>query len=130
MAARPTKVMESIASRTCSARRVMAAASLIRARDTVRRRTLDEISMARPRGESFFTQPPARAASGAGVVGVRFDDLAHQTVPHDVGVIEIMKPDSIDARQDALDLHQPRLLSIRQVDLSFIARAHGFRVNA
>src|SRR4051812_34253574 len=104
MAARPTKVTESIASRTCSARRVMAAASLIRARDTVRQRTLDEMSMASPRGEPF-TQP-AGSASGARVVGVRFDDLAHQTVPHDVGVIEIMKPDSVDAWQDSLDLHQ------------------------
>src|SRR3954471_16030846 len=129
MAARPTKVMESIASRTCSARRVTAAASLIRARDTVRRRTLDEISMARPRGEPF-TQPSARAASGAGVVGVRFDDLPDEAMAHDIGVVEIVEADSIDARQDSLDLHQARLLSIGQVDLGLVARNHGLRVNA
>src|SRR3954470_11965513 len=104
MAARPTKVMESIASRTCAARRVTAAASLIRARDTVRRRTLDEMSMARPRGEPFI-QSTARAMSGARVLSVRFDDLPNETMADDIRVIEIVEADPIDARQDSLDLH-------------------------
>src|SRR3954468_12031701 len=126
IAARPTKVIESIASRTRSARRVAAAASLMRARDTVRRRTLDEMSMARPRGEPF-NQPSTRVSSGSRVLGVRFDDLAHQAVTHDVRVIEIVESDSIDAGQDALDLHQPRLLSIGEVDLGLVACDHGLR---
>jgi hypothetical protein len=50
MVARPTKVIDSIASFTRSDRRAAIAAFLTSERDTVSRRTLEEMSIASPRG--------------------------------------------------------------------------------
>jgi hypothetical protein len=46
IAARPTNVIEIIASLTCSALRAATAASLTRLRETFSRRTVEEISIA------------------------------------------------------------------------------------
>src|SRR4051812_27873348 len=121
--------MEIIASFTRSACSVAMAASRIRSRETLNRRTLEEMSMASPRGEPFI-QPAARATSGARVLGVGFDDLAHEAMPDDVGVTEVVKADTVDPRKNPLDLDKPRLLPVGKVDLGFVARDHRFRVNA
>ncbi len=62
----------------------------------------------RGRGDSRPTHRRARAirrhvdgkAHGellAGVGGVGAHDVAHQTVPHDVGLVEVVKRDAVDA---------------------------------
>ena len=63
MAARPTKVIESIASFTFSARSVATAASRTSARETLNRRTLDDTSIASPRG--LLSRSPGARRSGA-----------------------------------------------------------------
>ena len=96
--------METIASVTRSALSTATAASLTRARETLSRRTLDEMSIAIRRAP--FTRSPPRLGSGARILCVCLDYLPHQSVPNDVSIGEIMEPDAFDARQNALDLHQ------------------------
>ena len=66
----------------------------------------------------------ARIRSGARIRGVRLDDLAHQTMADDIRVGEVIKPDPIDTRQNALDLHQARILTRWQIDLGLVAGDH------
>src|SRR5438105_10334625 len=129
MVARLTNVIDSIASFTPSARSAAVAARRTSARDTLRRRTLDEISIASPRG-GLFIQSPRTLRSGARVLGVRLDDLANESVPHYVGIGQILKADAIDAGQDPLDLHKSRLLPPGKIDLRLVAGDDSFRVNS
>src|SRR5438552_401415 len=64
-----------------------------------------------------------------GVGRVRANDVAHQSVPDDVGLVEVMEADSVDSRQDAFDLHQARVLSLRQIHLRLVAGDHHPRVH-
>src|SRR5258705_7380221 len=72
--------------------------------------------------------PYARSASSitlmrsVSIPRIRLDDVAHQPVPHDVDVGEVVERDPVDPREDSLDLHQPRFLPFRQVDLRLVAR--------
>src|SRR5438105_5846402 len=129
MAARPTKVMESIASFTRSAPRVAVAAFRTRARETLSRRTLDDMSIARPRG-GRFTQSPRAESSGAGILGVGFDDLANEPVPHDIGIGEILESDAIDPGKDPLDLDESGFFPLGKIDLSLVTGDHRLRVNS
>ena len=85
IAARPTNVIESMASFTPSARIVASAALRTSARETLKRRMLDEMSIASPRG-GLFTQALRAHESGARVLGICLDDLAHESVAHDVAM--------------------------------------------
>src|SRR6266581_9309494 len=64
------------------------------------------------------------------VLGVRPDDVAYQTVAHDVPVPQIAEPDSFDPGEDPLDLEQSGILPVGQVDLRLVSRDHRARVYA
>src|SRR5689334_23698672 len=49
------------------------------------------------------------------------DDVADETMPNDVGLVEVVKADAVDPREDSFDLHQSRILSLGQIDLGFVA---------
>src|SRR5688572_33292784 len=99
-----------------SARNAALAASRMRLRDTLSRRTVAETSIACRPGDRFTSWASARP-SGSRILCVRLDDLAYQPVTYDVGVGEVIKADSIDARQNSFDLHQTGFLALREVDL-------------
>src|SRR5689334_8185096 len=63
--------------------------------------------------------------SALGVFSVGTDDVPDQPMPHDIGVAEVAESDSFDPRQDALDLEQPRVLAVGQIDLRLVASDHG-----
>src|SRR5215204_5763987 len=79
---------------------------------------------------------PARSRSSRSVtrlvpiLRVRLDDVPHQSVAHDVDVREVVEGDSLDAREDALDLHQAGLLALREIDLGLVAGDDDLRVHA
>src|SRR5881392_1224632 len=64
------------------------------------------------------------------VLGVRSDDVAHQTVAHDVAIAQVAEPDPFDPGQDPLDLEQARILPVGQVDLGLVPRDHRPRVHS
>src|SRR5687768_8222961 len=124
IAARPTNVIEIIASLTRSDSSAATAASLTRARETVSLRTVDEMSIAWVPGDPFTWAPPRRR-SDSRILCVRLDDLAHETVANDIGISEIVKPDAVDSRQYALDMHESRILALGEIDLGLVAGDDG-----
>src|SRR5215207_3149644 len=56
------------------------------------------------------------------ILRVRLDDVPHQSMAHDVDVREVVEGDSLDSREDALDLHQAGFLSLREIDLGLVTR--------
>src|SRR5262245_7073165 len=61
------------------------------------------------------------------VLIVSLDDHLHQLMADDVALVEVDERDSLDAADDALRFHQPRLAPGRQVDLRHVAGDHGLR---
>src|SRR5436190_2431200 len=59
--------------------------------------------------------------SSVPILRVRLDDVAYEPVTDDVDVREVVERDALDPGQDSLDLHQPRLLPLRKVDLRLVA---------
>src|ERR1700722_6383041 len=74
--------------------------------------------------------PKSGPESGAGVVRVGPNDVADEAMADYVRLVEIVERDAIDAGQDALHLHQSRLLTPRQIDLRLVARDDDLRVHA
>ena len=112
IAARPTNVIDTIALFTRSALSTASAASFTRARDTVSLRTVEEMSIPTARG-GFFTLCYRARLSDPDILGVGLDDLSHEPVPDDIGIAQIIEADAINARKDALDLHQTRIFALR-----------------
>jgi len=106
-----TNVTETTASRTFSARNTDSATRCTRASAT----GIRTCSLATCTTRVTVLVP---------VLRVRLDDVAHETMAHDVDVREVVKGNSIDARQNALDLHEAGLLALRQVDLCLVACDH------
>src|SRR5687767_8302576 len=76
---------------------------------------------------------PASTTMPRSTVTVRrigLDDLAHQPVPDDVHIRQVVERNSLDAGQDPLDLNQSRFLTRRQVDLGLVAGDDGSRIHA
>src|SRR5438105_3958576 len=94
------------------------------------RARVEESSPTAPRAPGTSRTWHSAARSGARILCVRLDDLAHQPVSDDVRVSQIVKSNAVDSWQDALDLHKSRLFPLRQVNLGLVAGDHRLRVNA
>src|SRR5450759_239615 len=112
-----TNVTESCASRTRAARSTDSTARCTRARATGMR----TCSVA-----TWTTCVTVLVA----ILRVRLDDVTHHAMAHDVDVREVVKCDAIDAGEDALNLHQPRLLALRQIDLRLVGGDDDLRAHA
>src|SRR2546427_7613681 len=65
------------------------------------------------------------AMSALRVLGVGADDVAYQPVTHHVRVAQVAEPDPFDAGQDPLDLQQPGVLPVGQIDLRLVPGDHS-----
>ncbi len=92
----PTNATDTSASLIRSDRSVASTSALTLEAASGTRRTLEETST---RMRDAFN-----GLSVTGVVGVGLDDFPHEPMTDDIGVVEVVKPDAVDARKNPLDL--------------------------
>src|SRR4029078_10450889 len=79
------------------------------ARDARSRRSTNSPSARTVREASARRRPcgsTSIATSADRVFGIRLDDLAHEAMADHVHIGQVVKPDAVDAFEDALDLDQ------------------------
>ena len=97
IAVRPTNATDSIASLTRSDSSVFFTRDRTRDAAIPGRRTVDETS-------TTIRSRPTRSV--ACVFSVRLDDLTHETMPHYIGLGEVVESNTVYSGQYSLDLHE------------------------